>query len=68
MQTQSIKPTMPLVEAGKVLGIGRNQSYELARTDSFPVRVLRIGSRYRVSRYDLERYLGADVEGAEATA
>lgn len=50
--------TMSVPEAGAELGLGRNNSYELARQGEFPVRVLKIGSRYRVSRADLDRYLG----------
>lgn len=50
--------TLSVPEAGDVLGLGRNKAYELARQGEFPVRVLKIGSRYRVSRADLERYLG----------
>lgn len=58
--------TVSVPEAGNELGIGRNTAYELARTGEFPVRVLKIGSRYRVSRADLDRYLGIDRQ--EATA
>ncbi|WP_227007274.1 helix-turn-helix domain-containing protein [Brevibacterium casei] len=50
--------TMSVPEAGAELGLGRGTSYELAKLGQFPVRVLKIGSRYRVSRADLDRYLG----------
>ncbi|MFF8895219.1 helix-turn-helix domain-containing protein [Brevibacterium casei] len=54
MKTQ----TLSVPEAGLQIGIGRNKAYELAKLGQFPVRVLKIGSRYRVSRADLDRYLG----------
>lgn len=56
-QTKSAA-TLSVPEAGAELGLGRGTSYELARQGEFPVRVLKIGSRYRVSRADLDRYLG----------
>lgn len=65
-QTRGRVATVSVPEAGQELGIGRNTAYELARTGEFPVRVLKIGSRYRVSRADLDRYLG--IERQEATA
>ena len=59
MSQQTSAATMSVPEAGAQLGLSRNTSYELARAGDFPVRVLKIGSRYRVSRYDLDRYLNA---------
>lgn len=58
--------TLSIPEAAQVLGIGRSLAYELARTDRFPVRLLKLGSRRRVSRVDLERYLNG--EGAHDDA
>jgi hypothetical protein len=37
-----------LPTAGRVFGLGRAMSYELARTHQFPVPVIRVGARYRV--------------------
>jgi hypothetical protein len=34
--------------AGQILGIGRTKAYELVRTESFPVPVLKIGRCYVV--------------------
>jgi hypothetical protein len=34
--------------AGAILGIGRSKAYALARTDGFPVRLIRVGRRYVV--------------------
>lgn len=47
-----------LSTAARAYGIGRTAAYELARRDEFPVRVLRIGNRYRVRRSDLLESLG----------
>lgn len=60
MTVSQTKPsaTISVPEAGAVLGLGRGTAYELARQGEFPVRVLKIGSRYRISRADLNRYLG----------
>ena len=37
-----------LPTAGRIFGLGRARSYELARTDQFPVPILPVGARYRV--------------------
>lgn len=53
------RPTTPDEPAvAPILGIGRSKAYALAAAGEFPVRVLRIGSSYRVTRADLLRYLG----------
>ena len=46
--------------AAPILGMGRSKAYALAKRGEFPIRVLRIGGSYRVSRADLLRYLGED--------
>ena len=50
--------TVSIEEAAHRLGVGRTLGYELARTGSFPCRVLRIGKLFRVPIADLERVLG----------
>lgn len=37
-----------LPTAGRIFGLGRAMSYELARTGQFPVPVIRVGARYKV--------------------
>ena len=54
----SLPVSMDLVTAARALGIGRTKAHELARTGNFPVRVLRLGNKYRVARADLFRVLG----------
>lgn len=38
--------TVPIAAA--IFGLSRSVAYDLARTDQFPVPVLRFGSRYRI--------------------
>lgn len=57
--TENMPLTMPVWPDGaRVLGIGRSTAYELIRRGEFPVRVLKLGAKYRISRADLLRYLG----------
>jgi predicted DNA-binding transcriptional regulator AlpA len=37
-----------LLTAASIFGMGRTQAYQLAKDGTFPVPVLRIGTRYRV--------------------
>lgn len=63
--------SVPLVTAGRALGVGRTKSHELARRGEFPCRVIRIGGTYLVPKAELLRLLGlrsdASRELAEAT-
>jgi hypothetical protein len=56
---QALPPTFPVQTASRVLGIGRNRTYESIKSGDYPVRVIESGGRYRVSRWDLLKYLGA---------
>ncbi|HEX4817971.1 MAG TPA: helix-turn-helix domain-containing protein [Nonomuraea sp.] len=47
-----------LVEAGRLLGMGRTTAYRLARTGRFPCPILRIGGRYAVPVRGLRALLG----------
>ncbi len=55
-----------VVTAGRAIGMGRTTAYELAKRGEFPVRVLRVGARYKVTKADLLHYLGAARNGAPA--
>jgi predicted DNA-binding transcriptional regulator AlpA len=44
----SLPASIDLVTAAQALGIGRTTAYQLARAGAFPVKVLRLGARYRV--------------------
>jgi hypothetical protein len=50
--------TTDLPTAGRLLGLSRSHAYELARRGQFPIPVLRIDSRLRVSVAHLAAYLG----------
>ncbi len=52
--------TVSVPEAGEALGISRQTAYELARRDEFPVPVLKVGKKLRVSTAALARLLGAE--------
>ncbi len=56
--------TAPLVvsltEAAEMLGISRNHAYELAKRGEFPVPVLTVGTRKKVSRRALVAYVEGD--------
>jgi hypothetical protein len=47
-----------LLTAASVLRIGRTKAYQLARTSTFPVPVIRAGRRYLVAVTPLLRLLG----------
>ncbi|MFJ8834385.1 helix-turn-helix transcriptional regulator [Micromonospora aurantiaca] len=53
-----------LSTAARALGVGRTKAYELAKLDTFPCPVLRIGTTYRVRTADLLRLVGIDRHGA----
>jgi hypothetical protein len=44
--------------ANRALGIGRSTGYALAKVGTYPVKVLRLGSAYRVVTADLLVLLG----------
>jgi excisionase family DNA binding protein len=52
------RQTYNVEEAGRLLGIGRNQAYEAARRGDFPT--IRIGKRLLVSKAALDRMLNGE--------
>jgi excisionase family DNA binding protein len=58
------RKTLTVEEAARVLGIGRQVAYELARIGKLP-GVLRLGHRYVISRIALDRYLESAPAGRE---
>jgi len=60
--------SVDLVTAGKAWGMGRTKAHELARSGRFPCPVLRVGTRYRITRADLLRSLGIDPADATGPA
>jgi Helix-turn-helix domain len=57
-ELETLPAVISVITASKILGIGKNQAYELIKQGAYPVRVLHINGRYRVSKYDLLAYLG----------
>ena len=46
----ALPPAVDLATAGRAFGIGRTKAFELARAGKFPVKVLKVGQKYRVPR------------------
>jgi excisionase family DNA binding protein len=55
-QQQQEKQTFTVEEAAKILGIGRQTAYDLARKGTLPGG-RRLGRRFIVSKSELEAYL-----------
>lgn len=53
-----LPPTVDLMTAAQMFGIGRTRAYEMAKADGFPCRVIKVGAIYRVPTADLLRVLG----------
>jgi len=51
-------PTVDLPFANSALGISRAHGYALAKRGVYPVRILKLGSSYRVVTTDLRNILG----------
>ena len=62
MQPQTARMTYRMEEVAKLLGIGRNQAYEAAKTGQIPT--LRVGKRLLVPKVAFDRMLNG---GDEAT-
>jgi predicted DNA-binding transcriptional regulator AlpA len=60
--------TVSLATAARILGIHRSTAWDLQRRGEFPIPVLRIGSRLRVTKSSLVSFLrtGVATYGAEA--
>lgn len=52
--------TVDVLTAGRAFGLGRDQSYRMARDGSFPVPILRMGRSLRVSSAAVMRFLDID--------
>ncbi len=64
----SLPVSVDLTTAGRAFGIGRTKSFELARQGRFPVKVISVGAKYRVSRTAIFEALGLDPATATTTA
>jgi hypothetical protein len=69
-ELDALPVVIPFETACKALSIGRNQGYRMLseRPPTFPVRVLKLCGRNKVSKFDLLAYLHAPVaEPADRT-
>ncbi|MCH5677967.1 helix-turn-helix domain-containing protein [Streptomyces gilvus] len=58
----SLPVTVDVETAGRAFGVGRTVAYRMVRDGQFPVPVLRVGNKYRVSAAELWRTLGFSPE------
>jgi hypothetical protein len=56
-----------LVDAARILGMGRGKAYALASADAFPVPIVRIGKRMFVRKVSLVQYLTRPDEGVDVS-
>ena len=61
------RAVLSVPEASARLGIGKTLGYELARTNRFPVRVLRLGRRLVVPTAALAEVLAGERGGRDGT-
>ncbi|MEU0058493.1 DNA-binding protein [Streptomyces sp. NPDC006334] len=64
----ALPATIDVATAGRAFGIGRTTSYQLARADQFPCKVVRAGRAFRVVTADLHRVLGVQRTDEQAPA
>jgi len=58
------KVLLSVDEAAILLGITRSTAYRAIATDTFPVPIIKVGGRWRVSREALRRILDGEAPGA----
>lgn len=54
----NLPPTLDLIAAAQLLGIGRTVAYELVREGRWPTPVIRVGRKIRVPSAPLRTLLG----------
>lgn len=59
-EAHALPAVLDVPTAGRILGLGRAASYELARRGDFPTPVLRLGRQLRVPTVPLLRALGIE--------
>ena len=63
-QIDALGVSTDLTTAAKALGIGKSTAYIAARNGTFPLRVIRVGSRYVVPTAELKAALGLTPDAA----
>lgn len=59
-ELMALPVSVTLDDANRALNLGRAKGYAMAKSGTYPVRVLRLGRAYRVPRADLLRVLGIE--------
>lgn len=54
-----LPPTLDLVDAARLLGIGRTLAYEMVREGTWPTPIIRAGRKIRIPSAPLRTLLGA---------
>ncbi len=57
-QLNALPSVVSLETAARALGIGRTKAYQLAKTDEFPCRIIRVGTGYHIPTAELLTLLG----------
>jgi hypothetical protein len=57
-ELQALPAVVDLTTAGRAFGIGRTKAFELARAGEFPVKVIQVGRKLRVSKAVILEALG----------
>jgi len=57
---EAVRATVTVEEAARILGVGRSLAYEQIRAGAFPCPVIRIGTRYVISRQALDHVLAVE--------
>ena len=65
-ELRALPSVVDLTTAGRAFGIGRTKAFELARAGEFPVRVLRVGQKFRVPKAAILEALGVTPAGGPA--
>ena len=58
-EIDELPPVIPVLTASAILRIGKSSTYAMIRAGEYPVRVILLNGKYRVSRADLADFLHA---------
>lgn len=59
-EIRALPAVVPLAVAGRALGMGRDKTMQLYRSGEFPCKVLPLGRKLKVRRFELLSVLGLD--------
>lgn len=62
----ALPPTIDLRTSNTLIGVGRTKGQEMARSGTYPVRLLRVGNRYKAITSELLALLGVTDTASEA--